>query len=115
MTDLKELLERCKAATGPDRNTDAMLHHFALDGVGTGNWHDSPRYTASVDASLALVERKLPDANCYGVEREPRGWTAYVSRNEVPSGHWLNEATGSTAPLAILCALLQALISQGSP
>lgn len=86
MTDLSELIERVKAATGPDRDLDIALlplwepGHDALksyddryqtelrDGVFSvwkldGGYSASiqfPRFTTSIDAALALAERVLP-------------------------------------------------------
>lgn len=117
---IADLLERVKAATGPSRTLDALISEaLQQDVIADAGYDDDgklnritfamPRYTASIDASLALMKRKLPDANCYGVERDPFGWNAYVSRNHVNEGHWLKEAVAPTAPLAILAALLTAL------
>src|SRR5262245_59828325 len=44
-----------------------------------------PAVTASLDAALALVECKLPDANCHGYDKTRACVEAYVSRNDVPS------------------------------
>jgi hypothetical protein len=123
---LSDLIERVEKATGPDREIDyeiaRTIEGYAnaptdLEGIqaadhGAGIWPDGGqpgRYTASLDAAIALVERVLPDANCYGVEKDPRSWIAHVSRNQVDSGHWLKEAEHKTAPLALLSALLRAL------
>jgi len=76
----------------------------------------SPHYTASIDATLGLVERLLP------------GWRYAVVKQEnsaspaTPDGFhcWLEDPEGATdhqdgprirAPLAILTALLTALLS----
>lgn len=140
-TALQELLERVKAATGPDddgSNPDWRMRRRDLDGAlwALGfevvrdshrqhpyweptpdvSWELVPQVTASIDAALALVERCLPEANCKGVEYEPaHGWSAYVSRNNVSSGHWMKEAYAPTAPLAILAALLAAIVAQVAP
>jgi hypothetical protein len=68
-----------------------------------------PRYSGSIDAALALVERLLPDANTYGISKTPKEWEAFVSRNYVKEGHWLHEEQAPTGPLALLAALLSAL------
>jgi hypothetical protein len=119
-----DLLEKLKAATGPDRNLDAMLHHRDLQGIGTGYYADAPRYTGSIDAALALVEKKLP------------GWVCTVCTKRIDNGHderawadmaseqWVKdlgaeydaqyaEAYGATPSIAILIALVSALHSQG--
>lgn len=111
MSDLMELLERVRKATGPDRELerDIMVEAF---GDGVRNALPVPTYTASIDAALALVERKLP------------GWIWMLDKNE--SGPfdfvlWAEtglrakaNAMGPTAPLAILAALLTALTSGAS-
>jgi hypothetical protein len=78
---LNELLERVKAATGPDREIDGDLaeafddapsHLPRVTDVGRSwlwaefvepdSWEtwEAPEYTASIDAALALVERVVP-------------------------------------------------------
>ena len=68
MPDLKELLERVKGATGPDRDLNAvLLRHF---GWTTSGWDlldpagervlTVPDLVGSLDAALALVERASP-------------------------------------------------------
>jgi hypothetical protein len=69
MTALQELIDRVKAATGPDRELDhAIGVFFELSGADK---HDGPhlrriwrgpRLAASLDAALAFVERVLPGA-----------------------------------------------------
>lgn len=95
MSDLAELLERVKAATGPDRELDADLAQ-TIEGVeiqwrqanGTmemypvqrypSTTHSAgfgigpvPNYTASIDAALALTERVLPGWWVHGMGRYP--------------------------------------------
>lgn len=91
MTDLKALLERVEAATGPDDDLDAEVWLAIVPGASRKNlladwpdeeplweYHDAerntlfraglvPSLTASIDAALALVERVLPGA--YGSVR----------------------------------------------
>jgi len=62
---LRELLERVKAAEGPDRRLDTHLHLFMIHGVkpyaGMAASLDVHTYTLSVDAALWLVGHALPD------------------------------------------------------
>lgn len=75
MSDLQDLLECVKRAEGPSRELDVRLGMFeaglaqnedvlAQIGVPGSGWTPSeeewPRYTYSIDAALALVERLLP-------------------------------------------------------
>lgn len=51
---MNELIEKLKAATGPDRALDWQIH--LRDGLlGVGMYGDHPPYTASLDAALTLV------------------------------------------------------------
>ena len=66
--------------------------------------------TTSLDAALALAERVLPEANCMGFDRDPKGVDAYVSRNCVPRDEvWLVEARAATPALALCLAILKAV------
>lgn len=138
MTDLNELLERVKAATGPDREIDvALLHlwdpdHEALrsyderyqielrDGVFSvwktdGGYSASvpfPRFTASIDAALALVGRVLPGWNVQFGTLKSGGARARVAL-DWPEVAPLDECYDApTAPLAILAALLLSLTKE---
>lgn len=101
-----DLIERVRNATGPDREID-----WDVDEALTGevpDFHGCPRYTASIDAALALVERVLP------------GWQIAMGtcgEDDIP---WacLTEpdddcrdfpASAPTIPLALIAALLSAL------
>jgi len=136
MSDLTELLERVKAATGPDSELADAVWLAVIPGAQRVNkmaqWPEEnpiweyfdparntysrfiPNILGSIDAALALTERMLPAANCKGIEYDPsNGWCAYLSLNHVATGHWYKEAySASSAPLAILAALLSALIAQ---
>lgn len=137
MSDVMELLERVKAATGPDKVLDTAIWEWTgvelsdavqiegartrvretVEGLTTTRFYaTAPTYTASVDAALALVERKLP------------GWEWTVSTDRSKTRFWsdmhrvvakgeLETVWGGrapTAPLAILAALLSALTSGAS-
>ena len=65
-------------------------------------------YTTSVDAALALASRVLQEANCRGFDQTPQGSNAYVSRNNVASGHWVVGASAKTPALALCLAILSA-------
>jgi len=148
---LASLLERVKAATGPDREIDGRIWcmvtpgrrfiGMAVDGQRWGDFEpngfnpasgmtaglvfertdykgtrediqrnggriqsfpSSPAYTASIDASLALVERLLPGW--------PQQWAEIL--REAMDSLWAEHAPKmplERLPLAILAALLSAL------
>lgn len=111
MTDIAGLLDRVRAATGPGRDID-----WDLDEAMTGevpDFHGCLRYTASVDAALALMERKLP-GTLISLTQMLSGWQASIIEPDPEAlGMVMNDhfADGTTAPLAILAALLTALSS----
>lgn len=115
--NLSELIEALEKAEGPSRDIDADIaiatgkvasrDYWSIDYLKAGL---VPEYTASVDAALALVERVLPDANCWGVDKDERGFQAYVQRNGVKSGHWAQFSEhGTSAPIALVLATLKAI------
>jgi hypothetical protein len=123
-SDLKELLARVEKATGADRGLDVLIAerfdgvapggcfsgglYYAPDGRGGTGCPRIEQYTASLDASLALVERVLPDAPVLiGMRQTPetQPWARLAD--------WRGEdATGSTPALALLVALLKALLAK---
>lgn len=93
------------------------LRDFPIDGWtdwdGIAITLEAAPCATSIDAAVALAERVLPEMNCWGVERKVATYDAYVSRNNVPDGHWLIEALDlKSAPLAMLAAILSALIAR---
>lgn len=130
---LAELLAAVEMAEGPSRELDDAIA-FQIDGyehyesfnpdsgestpglarwrhesgaIWTGSRRDAVRhYTSSVDAALALVERVLP------------GWTWRIGNTAdgldcfCRLGASITEHYATTAPLAILAALLRALLAK---
>ena len=118
----QDILERLSKATGPDRELDRdIVYALGGDFRGAGKWmtfdkrepYDCRRanVTDSLDATIALIERVLPDANCNGFDQTPKVIAAYVSRNCVPRpNHWYYEGEHKTSiALAFLIALFHAL------
>jgi len=135
--ELTALLERVRSATGPDRYADCHLWVIAQGGDARmhvcdssmqdfvwergidGFWVRSvvkfravPKYTASIDAALALTERVLP-----GWSIEQVGWgngLVFASVGNYGEGENYMAGLGDapTAPLAILAATLSALIAK---
>ncbi len=105
---LRSLRDRVAAAGGPDRDIDQDL--FCDLGLcprgedGILDAYRAPRYSESLDAVVALVERVLPDAT----------WTIHSNGNAIvyPGGKRQFSDTAPTDALALLTALLKALIAQ---
>lgn len=109
------LIDRLSKLDGPDREVDAEIDRaFGLNvdvGALTGPWTDYPkpdhyretsRYTASVDAAIALAERVLPGV-LWG--RDGSG-TMYVLQKA--SEHLVYEARHTVTAIALCIALLRA-------
>ena len=130
-----DLLERLEKATGPERTLDhaiarafgwqEQLGGWLAPGSKDYEFENVPLFTASLDASIALVERVLP-----GWAREVSYWPKHTHK---VSGHEWNQAQCSvtltecgpngwhdsrhrrivgeapTESLALLTALLRAL------
>ena len=89
-----------------ERWTDADLDYALTDPDRTIN---PPHLTTSIDAALALATRVLPEMNCTGFDKTPLGVEAYVSRNNVNSGHWVETGWHKSSPAIALCiAILKA-------
>jgi len=124
---LRALRERVREATWPDRELDALIWGIEdtrpLAAAGGDRpiykqcpddavaFDSPPPFTASIDASLALVERVLP-----GWQHVTWGgvWP-YGGMAELRSGGpecFVSNGEAGTLPLAILDALLSALIER---
>lgn len=129
MTDLAELLERVRSATGPDRELDHRCEAAFRIFMGMSNWGVSknavewlansvgrdtgvPKYTSSIDTCLTAVSILLPEAwvdlNLSNGHAEAK--VCFESNR----AYWSDEGH-PTAPLAILSATLSALIAQAQP
>jgi hypothetical protein len=125
---LADLIARLEGARGPDRDLDFALHRLDMgewldrEGYsrnGDGYFSTSAKYprvagpehfTGSLDAALALVERKLPGWGIYmRSDRDGCGaGLTYPKHNLVTPGH----VETKTLPLAVCLALLRALQAQ---
>lgn len=137
MQKLEELIAALEKSTGPDRELDTQIWLLFTDGAtrrtthvksATNQWapydidetRDEtgkliivPAYTASIDAAVTLIARVLPNANCWGIDKDERGVEAHVQRNGVATGHWAQFAEHPTSPAIALCiAALRAKLSQ---
>lgn len=125
--ELTELLERVRGAKDGDRGLDlaiwnainthpsewhrswpgeTVVEHLKYERGAPGNpVYELDRFTASIDAAVALVERMLPAPN--GAWNVQGNRTIFYGRVHGASGHGR-----PTAALAILDALLKVLIAQ---
>lgn len=116
MTDLSDLIERVRKAEGTDRQLDyALFCHFAPMEVASA-WHPlhGHKYTSSLDAITALIEKKLPGAKKSLTELVV-GWSSSVLILDAVDGSAVAEdfhADAPTAPLALCLAFLLAIQSQ---
>lgn len=130
---IEDLVERVRGLTGPDREVDCRIA-YTLDyevesmpasfrsycDVHDLNWgeiarhanshqsilrHSLPRFTASIDAALALAERVLPG---WQVNLSTYGPFAEASVGAMDA---FNRFRAPTAPIAILVATLATLIA----
>jgi hypothetical protein len=121
VTDLTELLERVKTATGSDRMLDlAIAQALNQPWQYTGEPPQEifcARFTSSLDAALALVERVFPAAHWATGTVPDAGWQdAKPGEFYASTGaKWTERhyGTGKTPALALLAALLSALAAQG--
>lgn len=118
-SDLTDLIARCEAATGSDRGLDALIWYALIEKPSSGQKLDRdmidrwPRYTASVDEALALIERALPDG-CPGLQKNrgtkpPRRWAAWLEVFGGEAGYARYVGAAPTPALALCLSLLRAL------
>ena len=110
MTDLHSLLARVEKAEGADREIDFAIAE-ALDGVNRVSSAARLRYTASLDAAVALVEKVFPRCGYGASLRWPeisRG-PDEVAHGWIHHGDDTHEGDAHTPALALIAALLRAL------
>ena len=133
-----EIVERLEKLTGADREADCIVAAATQwDGVGhagqrwieawpcirergpyditrSANNYRLPAYTASIDAAVALVEKKLPSA-APGVSKNVHhghwyGWLARICPDEAAATEMFSEGMSeANAAIALLIALFRAL------
>lgn len=129
---LTELLDRVKAATGPDRELDAAIevsvrrveaYRAGLSDEQRAKWRGGANgvvtddfttyyaytFTASVDAALALTDRVLPGAEMHITLNHPKNDWQTASIRVAPLK--LVSGEEATLPLAIIAATLSALLT----
>jgi hypothetical protein len=124
---LTELIERVEKLEGPDSGVDLALAvgigGFAWERRGpdrrewlypTGrDWFHrldhAPRYTASLDAALGLVERVLPGLYMWRVEFDDEPTPYPCEARVFAEGHIEGGASAKTPALTLILAMLRAL------
>lgn len=132
MTDLAQLISRLEAASEGSRELDAAMFRaigaplpdkfanlnleltWGPDGsayMPVGEMqvrYEPPAYTTSIDAIVALIERKLPGWWVQYLGQTTKGWAARIERQGTSLGLF-----NSTTPALALCiAFLRALQAQ---
>ena len=105
-TSVSALVDRCEAATGPDRELDKAIARA----VGTIMNYTVPAYTASLDAAMTLV----PEDHALNIETISGG-LAYANVWLDVSDHdgtAPNESRAATPALALCTAALRAIALQ---
>lgn len=142
--DLADLLARVEAATRSERELDGAIYRMLfstsralidpgdmrtkrpgeygtvadlayLSDADLGEYMAAPKFTASIDAALALAERCLPGHQwelCWGSMR-PRPAAKHAEYSEKYGKFW-RVHEGATPALALIAALLKALIAQAA-
>ena len=124
MTDAPTLLalaDRCEAATGPDRDLDALIHQACVATWATADeWVKVVNgpfgreavfdYTASIDAAMTLANKiaVILHMSDIGADGLPLVWLADPSTT--PTREWTGIAR--TLPLAFCAAALRARAAQ---
>lgn len=137
--DIAALLERVRAATGPDRTIDGSLALLSLHlpdgtyaysslggyvvstspkvpvGPGIGQFHPADYYTASLDAIVALIDRELGPWDI-SLDRaddiDKPAWFCWIEDRHSADAH--AEGHGATRALALVAAFLRAKLSDHS-
>lgn len=123
-TPYTDIISKLEGATGPDREIDALIglafsteptaetfrsakgYVRYRDSLGLWTARSAPNYTRSLDAALALVEERYPEAWITMGTQKP--WCNLWKDN---NSH-ISQSRGETLPLAVLTALFKALSSQ---
>lgn len=121
--ELEALLERVRAATGPDREIDEVLAKLfrqrpVLLAVNYGVVERGPpMFTGSLDAIRALTKQLLPDSCSDSGELTSGGFVCWILVDRTKACTHVvaidDENPRPTEPLACIEALLRALIKKG--
>lgn len=114
------LLERIKKATGPDRKLDNLISwHLEDTKWWVAEWGERqdtrspPRFTESIDATIAFIKRVLPGWDIVMEIRQSYIWAVVACMTPASSGLVaVNSANTPTMPLSLLEATVEALIKK---
>lgn len=116
MSGLSELIAKLEGLSGPDREVDLALARELVPDVivllhdkesGKNLPHTYWEYTGSIDAAVALVERKLPGWGYYlRSDKEGHGCgLVYPDAFRVTPCHCMGSTPAIAVCLALLCSL----------
>ena len=107
-SEIAQLIKRLKKANGGDPDIDADIHSVVLQLIEAPSEDDIPHYTASEPACFELIRQVLPGWK-WDVDHGMKGILPLASISNDEDKQF--EAGASTAPLALLLALMWALVS----
>ncbi|GFO80737.1 MAG: hypothetical protein A49_03640 [Methyloceanibacter sp.] len=109
---IRTIIERVERGSGPDRDLDWHIHYDFFGGREIDRDKRPPKYTASIDAAVALTEKLLPDRE-WNIwrddENEDLGATVANDNWDELTDHF--RAKCESAPRSILSAALHALLA----
>lgn len=118
-----ELAKRCENLP-PDNNENSyvFLEWEIMNALGyvphTNGIHwvrhgDVARFSGGIfdwiGHTIEMIERELPQVNCHGYDKNPKGVTAYVSHNCVSSEHCYKSCHCSNITHALCAAFCRAM------
>ena len=105
---MDDVIERLEALSGPCRDIDAEIHHWHLNGVGTGYRQDAPAYNATLDPALTL----MPEGGQFSLDSHYSMVTVYITPFIDGLGptpvRFAAEASCRSLPIALCIAALKA-------
>ncbi len=105
-SEIARMIQRLQKATGADRGLDAHIHAVAHSLSQDPVSKDIPHYTASESACFELIRQVLPGWK-WDVDHGMKGILPFASISNDEGKRF--EAGASTAPLALLLALMWAI------
>ncbi len=107
-SEIAQLIKQLKKANGADPDIDAVIHSVVLQPIATPSDDDIPHYTASEPACFELIRQVLPGWK-WNVDHGVKDILPFASISNDEGKRF--EAVASTAPMALLLAMMWALVS----